>query len=99
MPNALRISCVAYRLLLGLYPHEFRRRFGEEMMQVFVDQMWAELKRRGVVGVFRVWLTAWWEVMSVAAPLQLRNPVVIAAALSSVISSVLFLAFFRAVSP
>jgi hypothetical protein len=46
----------------------------------------------------RVGFTAAWEVVSVAAPLQLRNSVVIAAALSLVSSSALFLAFFRAVS-
>jgi hypothetical protein len=99
MPSTFRISCFIYSLLLASYPHELRHRFGEEMMQVFADQMWGEWKRHGVLGVVRVWLTAGWEVMSVAAPLQLRNPVVIATALSLVSSSVLFLAFFRAVSP
>jgi hypothetical protein len=98
MPKALRISCAAYGLLLALYPKELRQRFGEDMMQVFADQMCGEWQRRGVIGVVRVWFTSGWEVISVAAPLQLRNPVVIAAAFSLVSSSVLFLAFFRAVS-
>jgi hypothetical protein len=77
---------------------EFRQRFGVEMTQVFADQMWGEWQRHGFVGMVRVGFTAAWEVVSVAAPLQLRNSVVIAAALSLVSSSALFLAFFRAVS-
>ena len=98
MLNALRISCTVYGLLLAFYPKELRQRFGADMMQVFADQMCGEWQRRGVSGVVWVWLTSGWEVISVAAPLQLRNPVVIAAAFSLVSSSVLFLAFFRAVS-
>jgi len=98
MPNALQMSCFLYRLLLGFYPREFRQRFGVEMTQVFADQMWGEWQRHGFMGMVRVGVTAAWEVVSVAAPLQLRNSVVIAAALSLVSSSALFLAFFRAVS-
>jgi hypothetical protein len=60
--------------------------------------MWGEWQRHGFMGMVRVGVTAAWEVVSVAAPLQLRNSVVIAAALSLVSSSALFLAFFRAVS-
>jgi hypothetical protein len=99
MPNALHMCCSLYRLLLGCYPREFRQRFGAEMTQVFADQMQEEWKRHGVVGIVRVGLIAGWEVMSVAAPLQLHNSVVIAVALSFVSSSALFLALFRAVSP
>ncbi len=99
MPNALRMSSYIYSLLLASYPRELRQRFGGEMTQVFADQISEAWARRGVFGVVRVWLTAGWEVISVAAPLQMRNPVLIASALSFVSSSVLFLAFFRAVSP
>ena len=98
MSNAFKMSCCLYRLLLGFYPREFRQRFGAEMTQVFADQMLAEWKRRRVLGLVRVALIAAWEVMSVAAPLQLHNSIVIAAALSFVSSSALFLALFRAVS-
>ena len=99
MPNSLQMCCSLYRLFLGFYPREFRQRFGVEMTQVFADQMQGEWKRHGVVGIVRVGLIASWEVMSVAAPLQLHNPVVIAIVLSFVSSSALFLALFRAVSP
>jgi uncharacterized membrane protein len=102
MPNALKMCCSLYRLLLGFYPREFSQRFGAEMTQVFADQMQEEWKRRRVVGIVRVSLIAGWEVVSVAAPLQLHNSlhnsVVIAVALAFVSSSALFLALFRAVS-
>ncbi|MGA2358880.1 MAG: hypothetical protein ABSF66_07770 [Terriglobales bacterium] len=98
MPNALRMGCSLYRLLLGFYPREFSQRFGAEMTQVFADQMQEEWKRHRVVGIVRVSLIAGWEVMSVAVPLQLHNSAVIAVALAFVSSSALFLALFRAVS-
>ena len=61
--------------------------------------MSAEYKRRELGGVIRIWLTAIFEIVSVAGPLQLRDPALIAAVLSLICSSVLTLAFFRAVSP
>lgn len=41
----------AYRALLRLFPEEFRRRYGEEMVDFFV-QSWAEARGRGRVRVF-----------------------------------------------
>jgi hypothetical protein len=98
MPIALRASCFVYRLLLISYPAELRERFGEEMADVFEDQMRDEWKRRGPAGSLRVAFTAGWELLSVAIPSQLQNSVVIAATLSFVSSSALFLGLFRAVS-
>jgi hypothetical protein len=99
MPNVMRLSCVAYNLLLTAYPREFRRRFGSEMAELFAKQMSAEWNRHQLGGLMRVWLTAVCEIVSVAGPLQLRNPALIAAVLSFICSSILTLAFFRAVSP
>ena len=92
-------ACRVYRWLLVFYPRELRERYGAEMMLAFNLQMRDAWKRRGTLGATRVGLSAAWEIVSVAAPLQLRNPAVIAAALSFVCSSILMLAFFRAVSP
>jgi hypothetical protein len=99
MSNAMRLGCSAYGLLLLLYPQDLRSRYSGEMKLVFREQLQGELMRRGASGAARVALLAVWEVVSVAAPLQLRNPTVIAAALSIVTSSILVLTFFRAVSP
>ncbi|MGA3318449.1 MAG: hypothetical protein ABSC64_18685 [Candidatus Korobacteraceae bacterium] len=98
MPTASHINCLAYRALLAAYPSGLRRRFGAEMVQVFADQVSEEWKQYGVLGVARVWLTATWEVVSVAVPLRLSHPSVIAAALSFIVSSALFLGLFRAIS-
>jgi hypothetical protein len=97
-PN-LQVSCFVYGLLLRLYPGEFRRRFGAEMRQIFAEQMQMERRRRGFRGTLFVWLTVTREVISAALPLQLRSSIMIAAALSFLLSSILCLAFFRAVSP
>ena len=94
----LRVSSFVYRMFLICYPDELRLRFGEEMVEVFADQMWGEWERHGLGGSVRVAITAGWEVLSVAVPLRLQNSVVIAATLSVVSSSALFLALFRAVS-
>jgi chemotaxis methyl-accepting protein methylase len=98
MPTALQMSRLAYSLLLALYPGDLRLRFGAEMIEVFADEISEQWRQRGIPGVLRVWLTAGSEVFSVAIPLQMRNPAVISSALAILISSVLFLAFFRAVS-
>jgi hypothetical protein len=99
MTGLVRIGCRAYGLLLALYPRELRQRYGAEIALVFREQMGSEFERRGLGGVAGVWLTAGWEIVRVALPLQLTNPALIAAALSFVSASMLTLAFFRAVSP
>jgi hypothetical protein len=98
MPTAIRATCFAYRVLLILYPGEFRQRFGREMAEIFADQLCEEWRQRGWAGSLRVGLTAVREIATVALPLQLKNSVVIAGVASFVSSSVLFLALFRAVS-
>ena len=99
MSNAMRIACSTYVWLLLLYPQELRGRYSGEMKLVFREQLQAEWRQRGVAGAARVAWLAGWEVISVAAPLQLRNPAVIAFALSFVTASILMLTFFRAVTP
>lgn len=63
----------AYRVLLVFYPQDLRQQFGEEMAQVFAEQISGEWNRHGVAGIARVGLTAVWEVISVAMPLQLKR--------------------------
>jgi hypothetical protein len=98
MMSVHEISCRAYGALLALYPKEFRERFGSEMRLVFADQLRGELRVHGFRGVLRVWRTAFAEILTAAAPLQLRSSAVIAAALSILISSFICLEFFKAVS-
>lgn len=53
----LVLSVRLYRVLLLLYPAEFRREFGGQLVQVFRDVCRDSYRRRGVVG-----LAAWWGV-------------------------------------
>jgi hypothetical protein len=50
----MNISCKLYGLLLLAYPPEFRRRFGNEMLQVFRDSYRLETCRRSLPG-FWLW--------------------------------------------
>ena len=49
------ISQTLFRVLLRLYPPDFRVRFGGEMMEVFRDQL-AEARQNGASGVAMLWL-------------------------------------------
>ena len=50
----MNISCKLYGLLLLAYPPEFRRRFQNEMLQVFRDSYRLETRRRSLPG-FWLW--------------------------------------------
>jgi hypothetical protein len=63
----------AYRVLLVFYPQDLRQQFGEEMAQVFAEQISGEWNRHSATGIARVGLRAVWEVISVAMPLQLKR--------------------------
>jgi hypothetical protein len=98
MPRVLRDSRIVYSALLFVYPREFRRRFGSEMLGTFSDQLSDEWAQNGAVGLLRVWRSAVSELFSVAVPLQIRNPTTTAMALSFLVSSAVFMAILRAVS-
>jgi hypothetical protein len=99
MKNVLGKSCLVYSILLGAYPHEFRQRFGNEMVATFSDQMLDEQQRSGFVGVMNVWRLAAWELVSIGVPMLLKESMVAAMAISFLGSSALFVALLRAVSP
>jgi hypothetical protein len=85
-------------MLLFIYPGDFRLRFGSEMVTTFSDLICGEWEHNGLPGVARVWRSALGEVFSVAVPLQLQSPIVVAIALSFLCSSALFMTVFRAMS-
>ena len=57
----------AYRMLLRLYPREFRQRFGPDMVDFFRDRRHAARRTSGTLGVARVWARAISDVIGVAA--------------------------------
>jgi hypothetical protein len=93
-----RICGSIYRGLLLVYPAELRRRFGQEMQDVFVALLCDAIVKRSAMEVFLVWRLALWELLTVALPSRLASSAVMAGALSFLASAALFLVFFRAVS-
>jgi len=57
----LLLSDRAYRLLLAVYPAEFRQRYGPEMAQVFRTCCRASYNSSGATAVLRLWLPTLWD--------------------------------------
>ncbi len=93
----IRWSGWTYRCLLIAYPRELRRRFGADMIEVFEDQLYEAALQGGRSGIVSLWRTALWELASVAVPLRLESSMVIAGALSFLVSSAIAWVFFRSV--
>jgi len=87
-----------YKILLFTYPRDFRLRFESEMITTFSDLVCGEWEHKGLPGVARVWRSALGEVFSVAVPLQLQSPIVVATSLSFLSSVAMFMAVFHAMS-
>jgi len=49
-------SVYLYRWLIFLYPASFRRNYGEEMVQLFRDLCWDEMRQgEGFLGLLKMW--------------------------------------------
>ncbi len=59
-----KISVFFYRRLLVLYPADFRRAFGLQMVQLFRDACQEAQRRAGLSGLIRVWLSTLYDVAS-----------------------------------
>lgn len=94
----VRLSRVVYAGLLIFYPTDLRRKFGAEMADVFEVVMRDAIVERGLAGMFSPWRSALWELLTVAVPSRLASNVVMAGMISFLASSLLVLAFFRAVT-
>ena len=99
METALRLSSRAYAVLLVLYPDDLRRRFAAEMTDVFDQQIEGAWEESGWLGVARTWLNAIAELLFVALPAQLAQPIVVVPTLSLISNSFIFLVLLRALSP
>jgi predicted permease len=64
--SAQSVSERIYRALLWLYPAGFRRRFGEDMRELFRDRWRAEHAQAGGPGVLRLWGSVARDVMTTA---------------------------------
>src|SRR5258708_11011018 len=88
MTSAVRVSCGLYRMLLFIYPSDFRLRFESEMVATFSDLLCGEWKQNGLPGVARVWRSRIGEMFSLDATPRMPNPLAD--------SMVLILLFFTA---
>jgi hypothetical protein len=69
----LYLSCRLYGWLLVLYPSALRSRYGQEMTDVFEQQIWEAWQLDSFPGLARVWSCAAEELILVALPARL-NP-------------------------
>jgi len=99
MQTTLNACCRTYSALLILYPLDLRREFGTEMIDVFEQQIEGAWEESGVKGLARVCLCAIGELLSVALPAQLCQPIFIVPTLSLLSNSILFLMLLRQLSP
>ena len=99
MQTAFKVSSRTYSVLLTMYPRELRRRFAEEMTDVFDQQLQGAWDESGFAGLARVWLDAIGELLFVALPAQIGQPIVIVPTLSLIGNSAIFLVLMRALSP
>ena len=62
-----------YRALLLMYPKDFRRRYGPQMVQVFGDLWREERERDGLVGLALLWARAVLDLLRTAASERTRT--------------------------
>jgi len=99
MRTTFKACTRTYGVLLILYPRELRFRFAEEMTDVFEQQVQEAWNDGGLTGLVGVWLCALRELLCVALPARLGQPVIVAPALSLIGNSAMFLALLRELSP
>jgi hypothetical protein len=74
--SVLEVSRRVYESSLALYPGEFRREYGTEMVEVFDEQVSDAYSRNGFPGLLRVWFRAMREFVTVALPSRLAQRMV-----------------------
>ncbi|WP_263355359.1 alpha/beta fold hydrolase [Acidicapsa acidisoli] len=67
MSFVLELSCWVYKRMLPLYTDNLRYRYGDEMEQLFREQL-LDAGKEGVSGIGRVWQSAIGETISLVAP-------------------------------
>src|SRR5580658_23243 len=67
MSSVLKLSCWVYKRMLPLYAENLRYRYGDEMEQLFREQL-MDAGKEGVSGIGRIWQSAIGETISLVAP-------------------------------
>jgi len=92
-----RISRRTYGCLLWLYPDDLRKRFGQEMLDVFAELVAETRAQRDWRGAATIWWIALTESVTVGLFARLQSRVMIAGAASFSIASLIAWFFFRSV--
>ncbi len=67
MSFVVELSCWAYKRMLWLYADNLRYRYGDEMEQLFRDQL-MDADKEGASGICRVWRSAVYDAVSLVGP-------------------------------
>jgi pimeloyl-ACP methyl ester carboxylesterase len=87
--SVLELSCWIYKRMLLLYADNLRYRYGDEMEQLFREQL-MDARREGVSGISRVWRSAVYDAISLVGPVYLE-PVRLWTVATLLSASVIFL--------
>lgn len=82
-----------YGTLLLLYPPRIRFEFGDEMLNVFGEQVRYGCRQRGLVGLWCVWRSVAVEIVQLSIPLRVDVDRLRVPAASILTSAALFLLF------
>jgi len=88
------ISHNVYGSILILYPKDLRADFGNDMIEVFDQQVWEAYSRSGFSGLLRVWFQATWEIVTVAFPGRLAERAVPIVAVTATLAFMLWFASY-----
>ena len=89
MSSVLELSCWVYKRMLPLYGDNLRYRYGDEMEQLFREQL-MDARKEGVSGIGRVWRSAVYDAVSLVGPAYLE-PVRLWTVATLLSASVIFL--------
>ena len=90
----LDVSHKVYESSLIFYPKDLRGDFGNEMIEVFDEQVWEAYSRSGFSGLLRVWFGATWEIVTVAFPGRLAERAVPIVAVTAALAFMLWFASY-----
>lgn len=92
----LEVSRKVYETSLAVYPESLREEFGDEMVEVFEEQIADAFAEGGVRGVLRVWGCAAREFVGIAVTRQIAERVVPILAMGMAFALMVWLAGYMA---
>lgn len=76
------LSTSLFRLIFACYPSELKRAFGDEIVQVFEQDLSNAICEHGIGGAIIVWRRAFLEIFSICLPYQLATSTFVAPVIS-----------------